>query len=284
LHAPQIVIDLGGAPPDYPRMKSSLFVLLAAAGCASGGSSLGQGDGSVVDDVAQPDSPTQPDSYVPDGFVPDSFVPPDAFVPDAFVPDAFVAPDAAIDAMVDASVTPDACVPIASQLLLNPVLDLTPMGTNWQQTPIDVAFPLITDQDGPAEHSAPYKAWLGGFVAPTAGGTVTDVLWQDVAIPAGTTLLTLSYYYIIGTQESATATTAFDTASVAITQTNGTVIANVNSFSNLTPVGAWTAINFTVPQNLSGQTIRLRLTSSNDDSFTTNFFFDSFALTATHCP
>ena len=273
------MIDLGGARPDYPRMKSPLFALLAAAGCASGGSSLGQGDGSVIEDTAQPDSPVQPDSFVPDAFVPDAFVP-DAFVPDAFVPDAFVAPDAAIDAMV----TPDACVPIATQLLLNPALDLTPMGTNWVQTPIDPMYPPITDQDGPAEHSAPYKAWLGGFVAPTIGGTVTDVMYQDVAIPAGTTLLTLSYQYIVGTQEDAAATTAFDTASVAITQTNGTVISNVNSFSNLTPVAAWTAVNVTVPQNLSGQTVRLRLTSSNDDSFTTNFFFDSFALTATHCP
>ncbi len=62
------------------------------------------------------------------------------------------------------------------------------------------------------------------------------------------------------------------------------MIANLNSFSNLTPVTAWTTINVTVPQNLSGQTVRLRLTSSNDDSFTTNFFFDSFSLTATHCP
>lgn len=260
-------------------MKSSLFVLLAAAGCASGGSSLGQGDGSVTEDTAMPDSPMQPDSSVPDGSVPDSFVP-DAFVPDAFVPDAFVAPDA----MVDASVTPDACVPIVSQLLLNPSLDLPPMGSSWLQTPFNAMYPLITDQDGPAEHSAPYKAWLGGFVAATAGGTATDVLWQDVVVPAGTTQLSLSYVHIVGTQESATATTAFDTASVAITQTNGTVIANVNSFSNLTPVAAWTPINVTVPQNLSGQTVRLRLTSSNDDSFTTNFFFDSFSLTATHCP
>ncbi|MBA3465325.1 MAG: hypothetical protein H0T46_35665 [Deltaproteobacteria bacterium] len=259
-------------------MKSSLFVLLAAAGCASGGSSLGQGDGSVIEDTAQPDSPMQPDSLVTDALVPD------AFVPDAFVPDAFVAPDASIDAMADASVTPDACVPVVSQLLLNPSLDLTPMGTNWQQTPFNAMYPLITDQDGAAEHSAPYKAWLGGFVAATAGGTATDVLYQDFVVPAGTTQLSLSYVHIVGTQESASATTAFDTASVAITQTNGTVIANINSFSNLTPVAAWTAINVTVPQNLSGQTVRLRLTSSNDDSFTTNFFFDSFSLTATHCP
>ncbi len=177
-------------------MKSSLFVLLAAAGCASGGSSLGQGDGSVTEDTAMPDSPVQPDSSLPDASVPDAFVP-DAFVPDAFVPDAFVAPDA----MIDAAVTPDACVPVVSELLLNPALDLTPMGVSWQQTPFNAMYPLITDQDGPAEHSAPYKAWLGGFVAAAPGGTATDVLWQDFAVPAGTTQLALSYNYMVGTQE-----------------------------------------------------------------------------------
>lgn len=189
------------------------------------------------------------------------------------------APDAVPDAMPDAFV----CVPVTTQLLVNPSFDLTPMGTGWTQTPIDVAFPPITDQDGPAEHSAPYKVWMGGFEAP-AGGTVTDIAYQDVVVPANTTSLVLTGFYIVGTQESATATTAFDTGSLAITQTDGTQIVAVNSFSNLTTVAAWTAINFTVPQNLSGQTIRLRMTSSNDDSFVTNFFFDSFALNATHCP
>jgi hypothetical protein len=268
-------------------MRLSLVCVLALAGCAKGSTSL-QIDAEQGTPIDSPmtDSP-DPDAFVPDAFVPDAFVP-DAFVPDAFVPDTFVAPDAAIDApMIDAPMIDapaDACVPVTTQLLANPALDLTPMGTLWMQTPIDPAYPLITDQDGPAEQSAPYKAWLGGFVAPTAGGTVTDVLWQDFTVPAGTTQLTLSYYYLVGTQESTTATTAFDTASIAITQTNGTVIANLNSFSNLTPVAAWTPITVTVPQNLSGQTVRLRLTSSNDDSFVTNFFFDSFALNATHCP
>jgi hypothetical protein len=243
-------------------------LLVAAAGCASGGSTaLGQDDASLPADGSEIDAPKGIDAQ---GI--DTPPPIDAMV-DA-MPDAV--PDAAPDAFV--------CIPMTNQLLANPAFDLTPMGTGWTQTPIDAAFPPITDQDGPAEQSAPYKAWMGGFVAPTAGGTVTDIVYQDVVVPANTTALVLTGYYIVGTQESATATIAYDTASLAITQTNGTQIVAVNSFSNLTPAAAWTAINFTVPQNLSGQTIRLRITSSNDDSFVSNFFFDSFALNATHCP
>jgi hypothetical protein len=244
-------------------MKCALL-LVAAAGCASGGSAL-QDDANLPVDSTDIDAPKAIDAFVP----PIDTPPPIDAMPDA-------SPDAAPDAFV--------CTPVTTQLLANPSLDLTPMGTGWMQTPIDAAFPPITDQDGAPEQSAPYKVWLGGFIAPTTGGTVTDIVYQDVVVPANTTQLVLTGYYLVATQESATATTAFDTGSLAITQTDGTQIAGIYSFSNLTPFAAWTAINYTVPQNLSGQTIRLRMTSSNDDSFVTNFYFDSFALNATHCP
>lgn len=231
-------------------------LFLAVAGCASGSSALGQDDASIT----PVDAPKGVDAKPID-------TPPPIDAP------ADAAPDAPPDAFV--------CTPVTTQLLANPVFDLTPQGTGWTQTPIDPTYPPITDQDGPVEHSAPYKVWLGGIEATV--GNVTDIVYQDVVVPANTTQLVLTGYYIVGTQETST-TTAYDTASLAITQTDGTQIAAVNSFSNLTTVGTWTAINFTVPQNLSGQTIRLRMTSSNDDSFVSNFFFDSFALNATHCP
>lgn len=235
-------------------------VFLAVAGCASGGSStLGQDDANPNPPV---DAPKSVDATTVD-------TPPPIDAP------ADAAPDAPPDAFV--------CTPVTTQILANPSFDLTPQGTGWTQTPIDAAFPPITDQDGAAEQSAPYKVWLGGFVAPTAGGTVTDIVYQDVAVPANTTQLVLTGYYLVATQETTT-TTAFDTASLAITQTDGTQIAAVHSFSNLTLFGTWTAFSFTVPQNLSGQTIRIRMTSSNDDSFNSNFYFDSLAFNATHCP
>lgn len=257
-------------------MKSRLVVLVALAGCASGSSALTQIDA----DTSQTDAKL-PDAAVAADASPDAMA--DA-MPDAMVdatPDAM--PDAMVDAMVDAQVTPDACVPVVTQLLANPVFDLTPQGTGWQATPIDPAFPLITDQDGATELSAPFKAWLGGFVAPNIGQSVTDVLYQDVTIPAGTTQLTFTGYYAVGTQETTT-TATYDTGSIGFTQTSGTPIVTLNSFSNLTPTTQWVLITYTFPQNMSGQTIRLRMTSSNDFSNVTNFFFDSFALDATHCP
>jgi hypothetical protein len=65
----------------------------------------------------------------------------------------------------------------------------------------------------------------------------------------------------------------------------GATIATILALSNLTPQTAWMPFEFTVAQNLSGQTVRLRVTSSNDGAYPTSFFFDTLALTATHgCP
>jgi hypothetical protein len=179
---------------------------------------------------------------------------------------------------------PDAyqCVVMTRQLLVNPVFDLTPMGANWVQQNIDNAYPIITDQDGVAEHSAPYKAWLGGFTGQEKGvASVSDTLYQDITIPAGTTSLVLTGQYEVRTAE--TATTAFDTSQLAIVQTNGTPIEVVKSLSNITPTTAWTPINHTFAANLSGQTVRLRATSTNDIIDVSSFYFDSLALTATYC-
>lgn len=178
---------------------------------------------------------------------------------------------------------PDAyeCVVMTRQLLANPVFDLTPAGVDWVLQNINNAYPLITDQDGVVEHSAPYKAWLGGFVAPNVGGSVTDVLYQDVAIPANTTMLQLTGYYEVRSGESGT--TPYDTAQVALIQTNGTPIETALALSNAGKTTAWTAFNKTFTSNLSGQTVRLRFTSTSDDSFATSFYFDTLALTATYC-
>ncbi|CAN5782662.1 hypothetical protein BH11MYX3_BH11MYX3_31380 [soil metagenome] len=268
-------------------MKSSIIVLLVAAGCARGSSGVGQDDASAVVDAKDVDASLPlPDAFVPQDAPLDAFVQLDA-MPDA-MPDAMVdamvdaMPDAMVDAAVVVDAPPDACVPVTTQILVNPVFDLTPVGTGWTQTVIDPTYPLITDQDGVVEQTAPYKAWLGGIVAPS--GSVTDVLYQDIAIPAGTTQLVLTGFYEVRSGESATDTNVYDTAEIAVTQTTGTPIVTINSFSNRTPTTTWTAINHTFAQNLSGQTVRLRMTSSNDFLNATSFYFDSLALNATHCP
>lgn len=243
---------------------------LLLVGCAQGRSAVAPEDGdiSMLPDAAEPaDAPADAEQHVPDD------APPDAR-PDA-PPDA--RPDAPPDAPPDAYV----CTVMTMQLLQNPALDLDANGTGWVQQNIDNAYPIIT-ADGLAPQSAPYKAWMGGFAGEDKGvASVTDVLYQDVTVPAGTTQLRLTGYYVVGTTE--TAASAFDTAQVGLTETNGTPIETALSLSNLSAVSAWTPIDKTFTTNQSGKTVRLRFTSTNDSTLHSNFFFDTLALTATYC-
>lgn len=179
---------------------------------------------------------------------------------------------------------PDAyqCQVMTRQLLMNPVLDLNPSGMGWVQQNIDNAYPIVTGDDGIVEHSAPFKAWMGGWQGQDKGvQSVTDTFYQDVAIPANTSQLRFTGYYEVRTAESGS--TVYDTGQIALVQTNGTPIETIKSLSNAAPTTTWTAINYTAAANLSGQTVRLRFTTTNDYDFATSFYFDTLALTATYC-
>ena len=195
----------------------------------------------------------------------------DAATPPPSYPDAGVTPDASAP-------PPDACVQQITQLLVNPAFDEAPAGKGWTQTLIDADSPLVTDADGVTEQTPTMKAWLGGIEAPL-GTTVKDTIVQDIMIPANTTSLVLTGFYDVRTGE--TGTTAFDTAKLVVTKTDGTTIATVLSLSNLTPKTTWTTFAHAFSQNLSGQTVRIRITSTNDELDPTSFFFDSLSLLAT---
>ena len=186
-------------------------------------------------------------------------------------PDAGVVHDAAV-------ATGDACVPQVKQLLVNPAFDEAPQGKGWQQQLIVADSPLITGEDGVPEHTAPNKAWLGGFEASLT--TVKDSIVQNVAIPANTTHLVLTGFYDVRTAELDN-TVEYDTAKLVITEVDGTVIETVLALSNKTAKTSWTMFGHAITQNLSGKTVRVRLTSTNDSLDPTSFYFDSLALTAT---
>ncbi len=182
--------------------------------------------------------------------------------------------DAGVDAPYQCSVT-------TKQLLSNPVLDLNPSGMGWVQQG-DVGAPLITGDDGVVEHSVPFKAWLGGVEGDDyAVNSLTDVLYQDVLVPAGTTKLKLTGYYEVRTSE--TDTLVYDRANVTLVETNGTPIEAVKALTNLTKTTSWTAINHTFAAPQAGKTVRIRITSTNDVYEPTSFYFDTLALTATIC-
>lgn len=202
-------------------------------------------------------------------------------------------PDAAPDAPPDAP--PDACVPLHTQLLANPVFDLEPPGTLWVQNPIPNLpggpFNPITTPPIAAD-TTPYGVWLGGAAGEDASpeaSFVTDSITQDILIPAETTELVISGKYLVGTTEDP-GTGPFDSANVALLQTDGTPIdAGILSLTNLdgdAQITTWTPFthSFNVT-GLSGTTVRVRLTSTNDIINHTNFFFDSLSLQATSgCP
>jgi hypothetical protein len=193
-------------------------------------------------------------------------------------PDAPAAIDAPrIDApgmQIDA---PTQCTMVTSNLLINPAFEMTTTG--WMETRI--GGEAIVRADGPvAAHTPTLKAWMGGVLG-DIGAPASDALWQDVMIPTSTTMLVVTGMYDVRTAE--TGGTAFDTGSLAIVTTANAPIESVIALSNLTPKTTWTAIDHPVTATVAGMTIRLRLTSSNDFTAGSSFYFDSLGLMATFC-
>jgi hypothetical protein len=197
-------------------------------------------------------------------------------------------PDAAIDAPrpIDAAPPmPDAaaCTPHTTQLLGNPAFDLSPMGTRWTEQPYDSTLPIITNDPGLNPQSSPYRAWMGGLQGVDYGvSSITDQLYQDITVPAGTTQLVLTGYYAVATSE--TGSTVYDTGSVDLIDTSGTPIEPIASLTNATIASSWTQLSHTFTTDVSGQTVRLRFTTTNDSTNPTSFYFDTLSLKATHCP
>jgi hypothetical protein len=277
------------------RDARTWLVLVALAGCAKAKSaegpdaSEGPADAAVADasdvDASDVDAPTFDAADVdaaPDAAPIDATV--DAAPIDAMADAA--PPDATVDAMVTVDARPDAtlydamCTTQMVQLLVNPAFDSTPVGTGWVEIPTDPLYPLITSDDGILEDTAPYKAWTGGI------DNADDILYQDVAVPVGTTALRLTGKYAVGTNE--TTSTPYDTSVITVRNTGNTVLETVFSISNGTVASSWTAIGKTFTGTYGGQTIRLYFESKNDafPATETSFYYDTLALTATvvTCP
>jgi hypothetical protein len=227
-------------------MRRALFAMLVLSGCARAGSGAG-GD----DDVDAPGPRV----------------------------------DASPETMIDAPPTPPPdgpCVPMTTQLLINPVFDLTPIGMGWtQQLASSGSGPLVSNNGSLTSHSAPYKALLGIVL----GNNATDMLYQDVMVPPMTTTLRVTGQYAVRSNDYND--NDYDRASAALTQMDGTPITTLLLLTNRSEstASSWTSFSHTFTQNLSGQTVRLRFTSTSDSGGQTSFYFDSLALTATHgCP
>jgi Putative Ig domain len=149
----------------------------------------------------------------------------------------------------------------AGQKLANPGFESG--AVSWSQTA------GVIGQNAPSEpaHTGTWDAWLDGY-----GGTHTDTLSQSVAIPAGCTGSTLSFYLHINTAETTT-TTAYDKLTVKIGSTT------LAAYSNLNKNTGYALKSFNVG-SFAGQTVTVSFSGVEDSSLQTSFVVDDTALNA----
>jgi hypothetical protein len=168
---------------------------------------------------------------------------------------------------------PTQCTTMTVNLLQNGTFEGAPLATMWTETRYQNQ-PIVRT-DGVAGQSPTTKAWLGGL-APA-----TDALSQDIAIPASATGITFTGYYQVLTAE--TGATVFDRGRADLVMPSGTAIESLASLDNAHPASTWTTISHPIAASIAGQTVRLKLSSTNDVLNASSFYFDTLALTATVC-
>ena len=123
-------------------------------------------------------------------------------------------------------------------------------------------------------HGGSWKAWLNGYAVPH-----TDTLMQSVAIPANATKATLSFWLHINTTET-TKTKSFDTLTVRVRNSAGSVIATLATYSNLNAAAGYSQFSFDLSA-YKGQTIQIHLEGVEDQGLKTSFVVDDFLLNVT---
>ena len=129
-----------------------------------------------------------------------------------------------------------------------------------------------TSCSGQSPHGGSWFAWLDGY-----GSTHTDTVTQQVAIPSGHSAATLSLWLHIDTAET-TKTTAYDSLTIQVLSTSGSVLGTLGTFSNLNAASGYAQRTFSMTPYI-GQTVVLKLTGTEDNSKQTSFVVDDVTLT-----
>ncbi|MFF4368415.1 M1 family aminopeptidase [Streptomyces sp. NPDC001594] len=124
---------------------------------------------------------------------------------------------------------------------------------------------LITNRTGQSAHSGAWFAWLNGV-----GSTHTDTLSQTVAVPAGCSTATLTFWLHVDTAERTTSV-KYDTLTAKIGSTT------LATYSNLDKNTGYVQKSFDVSA-FAGQTVTVAFTGSEDSSLQTSFVVDDIAL------
>jgi len=144
----------------------------------------------------------------------------------------------------------------------------------WTVTTTQTTNRIINSTSTEPPHSGTWDAWLDGH-----GATTTDSIMQQVSIPANASAATLTFWLHIDTAETST-TTAFDTLTVQVRNTSGTVLSTLATFSNLNHATGYQQKTFDLT-SFAGQTIQIFLQGKEDFELQTSFVVDDFALNVT---
>ncbi len=130
---------------------------------------------------------------------------------------------------------------------------------------------VITNQSGESAHAGTYYAWLDGY-----GTATTDTVVQSVAIPSAVTSATLTFWLHIDTAETTT-TKVYDTLTVQLQNSSGTVLATLATYSNLNAATGYAQKTFDVSA-YKGQTVKVYFKGVEDSQDQTSFVLDDVSL------
>lgn len=172
-----------------------------------------------------------------------------------------------VSAAIANTVAPPACS-TPSQLLLNP--DLESGNVSWT----DPANRIITNNTAYAAHAGTWKGKLNGF-----GVASTDDLYQQVSIPVNACTANLRFWVNISTAET-TRLVRYDTMTVTVRNTAGTVLGTLANLSNLEKTTGYVQKTFNLI-SYKGQTVRLQFHGVENASLKTTFLVDDVTLDIT---
>ena len=140
--------------------------------------------------------------------------------------------------------------------------------------PWTVTSGVINNSTSEPPHSGSWDAWMDGY-----GVAHTDTVMQQVTIPSTATAATLTFFLHIDTAETST-TTAFDTLTVQVRNSSGTVLSTLATFSNLDHNTGYSQKSFNL-LSFKGQTIQIFFSGVEDFELQTSFVLDDVNLNVT---
>jgi hypothetical protein len=171
---------------------------------------------------------------------------------------------------VSLSVTSSGGGGTTTQILGNPGFENGSSST----APWTLTSGVINNSSSEPPHAGSWDAWMDGY-----GTTHTDTALQQVAIPSAATAATLTFWLHIDTAETST-TTAFDTLTVQIRNSSGTVLSTLATYSNLNAASGYKQKTFDLT-SFKGQTIQIFFKGVEDSTLQTSFVLDDVNLNVT---